>query len=143
MDLVDRFLKKSYLTEDISLIEHLVIKHSHWDTVDFIAKHILGNYLLLHQNKTKEVIANFSGSNNMWLNRSAILFQLGRKDKTDQQILFRECKRHSKSNEFFIRKAIGWALRDYARTNPEAVKQFVKNNKLASLSTREALKHFN
>lgn len=142
MELMGKFLKKHYLLEDIKLIEHLLITHSHWDSVDFIAKHILGNYLLLHPNKTEEVITDFSDSDNMWLNRSALLFQLGRKYETNQDILFRECKKHSKSKEFFIQKAIGWALREYAKTNPEAVKQFVENNNIAPLSTREALKHF-
>ena len=142
IELMDKFLKKNYLSEDIKLIEDLITTFSHWDTVDFIAKHILGNYLLLHPNKTGKVITYFSNSNDMWLNRSAILFQLGRKDKTNSEILFRECKRHSKSNQFFIQKAIGWALREYAKTNPDSVKHFVETNKLAPLSTREALKHF-
>ncbi len=142
MEITDRFLKKTYLSEDIKLIEHLIVTHSHWDTVDFIAKHILGNYLLIHQDKTEDVILNFSHDNDKWLNRSAILFQLGRKDATNQDILFRECKKHSKSKEFFIQKAIGWALREYAKTNPDVVKQFVDTNTLAPLSIREALKHF-
>ncbi len=142
MELMDKFLKKKYLSEDIKLIEHLIITYSHWDSVDFIAKHILGNYLLIHQDKTEDVISNFSNSDDMWLNRSAILFQLGRKDTTNQYTLFRACKKHTKSKEFFIQKAIGWALREYAKTNPHAVKQFVTTNKLAPLSTREALKHF-
>ena len=88
------------------------------------------------------MITDFSNSDNMWLNRSALLFQLGRKDATNSDILFRECKKHSKSNQFFIQKAIGWALREYAKTNPKLVKQFVDSSKLAPLSTREALKHF-
>lgn len=142
IEIIDKFLKKKYQSEDISLIEHLIITHSHWDTVDFIAKHILGNYLLIHPEKTEEVITKFSNSNNMWLNRSAILFQLGYKDKTKQDILFRECAKHSKSNQFFIQKAIGWALREYAKTNPRAVRQFIETNNFAPLSTREALKHF-
>ena len=142
MEIVDTFLKKNYLSEDIELIEILITKHSHWDTVDFIAKHILGNYLILHPNKTEKVINDFSNSDNMWLNRSAILFQLGYKEHTNSEILFSECEKHSKSKAFFIQKAIGWALREYAKTNPDAVKQFVNTYDLAPLSTREALKHF-
>lgn len=143
MELMNKFFKKKYTSEDIKLIEQLITTYSHWDSVDFIAKHILGNYLLIHHGNTKEIINNFSNSNNMWLNRSVILFQLGYKDKTNSDILFRECLKHSKSNEFFIQKAIGWALREYAKTNSEAVKYFVEINKLSSLSSREALKHFN
>ncbi len=142
MEIVDKFLKKKYLLEDIKLIEHLIVNHSHWDSVDFIAKHILGNYLLQFPEQTKKIISRFSNDNNMWFNRSAILFQLGYKGKTNSEILFKECKKHSKSDEFFIQKAIGWALREYAKTNSDAVKQFAITHKLAPLSTREALKHF-
>lgn len=143
MEIMDKFLKKSYLQDDIILIEHLLVTHSHWDSVDFIAKHILGNYLLTYPNKTEEVINKFSNSEHMWLNRSVILFQLGYKEKTNSEILFRECKKHSGSNEFFIKKSIGWALREYAKFNPDLVLKFVNNNSLSTLSRREALKHFN
>ena len=77
----------------------------------------------------------------MWLNRSAILFQLGYKQKTNAEFLFSECLKQSHSNEFFIKKAIGWALREYAKSNPEAVKEFVKTINLKPLSTKEALKN--
>lgn len=141
MEIMDKFLKKNYLQKDIKLIKHLLTTNSHWDSVDFIAKHILGNYLLIHPNKTEEVINNFSNSDHMWLIRSAILFQLGYKEKTSSDILFRECIKHSTSKEFFIQKAIGWALREYAKVNPESVLKFVNNNSLSTLSRREALKH--
>ena len=141
MEIMDQFLKKNYLKEDINLIDYLLTNHSHWDSVDFIAKHILGNYLLTHPNRTKEVINNYSNSNHMWLIRSVILSQLGYKEKTNYNILFRECKKHSASNEFFIQKAIGWALREYAKVNPESVLKFVNTNSLSALSRREALKH--
>ncbi len=143
MEIMDKFLKKNYLQDDIILIQHLLLNHSHWDSVDFIAKHILGNYLLIHPNKTEEVIKYFSNSEHMWLNRSAILFQLGYKEKTNSHILFRECKKHSASKEFFIKKAIGWALREYAKVNPDIVLKFANNNSLSTLSRKEALKHYN
>ena len=76
----------------------------------------------------------------MWLNRSAILFQLGYKTRTDESILFEQCLAHKESKEFFIQKAIGWALREYSKTNPDAVLNFVNSNQLKPLSTREALK---
>ncbi|NNL16915.1 MAG: DNA alkylation repair protein [Flavobacteriaceae bacterium] len=143
MEIMDEFLKKNYILDDIGLIEFLLITNSHWDSVDFISKHILGNYLLIYVNKTEEVINNFSDSDNIWLHRSAILYQLGYKENTNADILFRECRKHSSSNEFFIQKAIGWALREYAKVNPGSVLKFVKYNSLPSLSRREALKHFN
>jgi 3-methyladenine DNA glycosylase AlkD len=109
--------------------------------VDTIAKYILGEYLLEFTSETKKTIERFSKSENMWLNRSAILFQLGYKQKTNIEFLFSECIKQAHSKEFFIQKAIGWALREYAKTNPETVKNFVLNNNLKPLSTKEALKN--
>lgn len=142
MELMSKFLQKKFKIEDIVLIEDLISTHSHWDTVDFISKHVLGNYLIQFPDETEKVVKKMSDSDNIWLNRSAILFQLGYKYKTNSDILFYECNKHAGSKEFFIQKAIGWALREYAKSNPEAVKAFVKSNELAPLSTREALKHF-
>jgi 3-methyladenine DNA glycosylase AlkD len=80
---------------------------------------------------------------NFWLRRSAIIHQLGFQTKTDAQRLFQYCLENANSEEFFIRKGIGWALRQYARSNPQAVYQFVEQyqDKLSALSIREALKH--
>jgi 3-methyladenine DNA glycosylase AlkD len=91
--------------------------------------------------ETPKVIERFSNADNMWLNRSALLFQLGYKAKTNFELLQSECEKHKKSNAFFIQKAIGWALREYAKTNPEAVKKFVTNTDLKPLSKKEALKN--
>ena len=143
MEIVARFLKKNYEIEDINFIKKLITTHSWWDTVDFIAKHILGNYLLQFPEQIPNSISGFSASENMWLNRSAILFQLGYKDKTDAALLFSLCEQHKSSNEFFIKKAIGWALREYSKVNPEAVKTFVSNAALKPLSEKEALKKIN
>lgn len=76
----------------------------------------------------------------MWLNRSAILFQLSYKDKINFEILKSECEKHKHSNEFFIQKAIGWALRDYSRFNPKGVEAYVNSTNLKPLSRREALR---
>lgn len=134
-------LKGNYQKEDIQLIEKLIITNSWWDSVDTIAKYILGQYLLEYPLEIENVIERFSNSENMWLNRSAILFQLGYKQKTNFDILKSECEKHKNSNEFFIQKAIGWALREYTKTNPEVVKNFVVNNNLKPLSKKEALKN--
>ncbi|MBQ4821614.1 DNA alkylation repair protein [Aquimarina sp. MMG016] len=140
IEIVDRFLRKKYTVNDIQFIEKLIVTNSWWDSVDFIAKHILGNYLLQHPDQIQEVISKFSSSKNMWLNRSAILFQLGYKEKTDAQLLFSLCEKHKSSDDFFIKKAIGWALREYSKVNPEAILSFVSKTKLKPLSEREALK---
>ncbi|WP_269083730.1 DNA alkylation repair protein [Peribacillus butanolivorans] len=78
---------------------------------------------------------------NIWLQRSAILYQLHYKGGTDEERLFRYIIRRANSDEFFVQKAIGWVLRQYGKTNPESVKSFVLNHQLKPLSKREALKH--
>ena len=141
IEIIIKQLKGKYKKDDIKLIEKLLITNSWWDSVDTIAKNILGKYLIEYPLETEKVIQRFSNSENMWLNRSAILFQLGYKQKTNFEILKSECEKHKKSNEFFIQKAIGWALREYGKTNPEAVRNFVANGNLKPLSTKEALKN--
>ena len=141
IEILIKNLKKNYQLEDIQLIEKILTTNSWWDSVDTIAKYILGEYLIEFPNETKKVIQRFSDSDNMWLNRSAILFQLSYKQKTNSEILFNECIKHSHSKEFFIQKSIGWALREYGRYYPNEVKEFVKQNTLKPLSTKEALKN--
>jgi 3-methyladenine DNA glycosylase AlkD len=141
LEILIKNLKNNYLKEDIQLIENLIITNSWWDSVDVIAKFILGDYLREFPSETDVVIIRFSNSENMWLNRSAILFQLGYKEKTNFDLLKSICEKHKTSNEFFIQKAIGWALREYAKTNAETVKDFVFNSNLKKLSEKEALKN--
>lgn len=133
--------KGNYRKEDIQLIENLIISNSWWDSVDIIAKYILGTYLLEFPLETKKVIERFSNSENIWLNRSAILFQLSYKEKTNIDLIFSECLKHKDSKAFFIQKAIGWALRECAKTNPKLVKEFVISSNLKPLSVKEALKN--
>jgi len=141
IEILIKQLKGNYKKEDVQLIEKLIITNSWWDSVDTIAKNILGQYLLEYPLETKNVIELFSNSENMWLNRSAILFQLGYKQKTNFEILKSGCEKHKNSNEFFIQKAIGWALREYGKTNPETVRNFVAITNLKTLSKKEALKN--
>ena len=140
IDLLIKEFKKNYVLKDIQLIEKFLVTNSWWDSVDTIAKYLLGGYLLQFPEETLNVIEQFSNYNNMWLNRSAILFQLSYKEKTNFEILKLECEKHKYSNEFFIQKAIGWALRDYSRFNPNGVEAYVKNTDLKPLSKREALR---
>ena len=141
IEIIIKNLKNSYIKNDIQLINKLLTTNSWWDSVDTISKYILGEYILQFSEQTIPVIEQFSNSDNMWLNRSALLFQLGYKKKTNADILFSECTRHSNSNEFFIQKAIGWSLREYGKTNPKAIKTFVSKIKLKRLSEKEALKN--
>lgn len=140
IDLLVKEFKKSFVLEDIQLIEKLIITNSWWDSVDTIAKYLLGGYLLQFPSETLKVVERFSNSENMWLNRSSILFQLSYKEKTNFEILKSECEKHKDSNEFFIQKAIGWALRDYSRFNPKGVESYVNSTNLKPLSRREALR---
>jgi 3-methyladenine DNA glycosylase AlkD len=140
IDLLQIEWKKKYLIEDIQFIEKLITTHSWWDSVDTIAKYFLGGYLKQFPQETYKVIERFSSSSNLWLNRSAILFQLSYKEKTNFDLLKSECEKHKNSNEFFIQKAIGWALRDYSRFNPTGVKEYVLSTQLKPLSTREAIR---
>ena len=141
IEILIKELKRNYKKEDIQLFEKLINHNSWWDSVDTTAKYILGEYLLEFPLETKNVIERFSESENMWLNRSAILFQLGYKQKTNADFLFSECIKQAHSKEFFIQKAIGWALREYAKSNPETVTAFVKRSNLKPLSTKEALRN--
>lgn len=141
IEILIKELKKKFRKEDIGLIEYLLVTNSWWDSVDTVSKYLLGGYLEQYPEERKKMVSRFSSSGNMWLNRAVILFQLGYKKNTDGQMLFRECKKHRHSKEFFIQKAIGWALREYAKTNAEAVKKFVAGAGLKPLSTREALKN--
>lgn len=141
IDILIKEIKKNYVQEDIILIEKLIITNSWWDSVDTIAKYLVGGYLQSFPAKTFEVIERFSNSKNMWLNRTAILFQLSYKEQTNFEILKSECEKHKESKEFFIQKAIGWALRDYSRFNPNGVKEYVDSTNLKPLSQREALRN--
>jgi 3-methyladenine DNA glycosylase AlkD len=141
IEIIIKNLKNNYVIEDIVWIEKLLITNSWWDSVDTISKFILGDYLQQFPSEIATVVKRFSNAKNMWLNRSVILFQLGYKSKTDFNILQSLCLKNSHSNEFFIRKAIGWALREYAKTDPEAVREFVLQSNLKPLSKKEALKN--
>jgi 3-methyladenine DNA glycosylase AlkD len=127
--------------DEIELIEYMITHHSWWDTVDFIAPKIASVYFQKYQQQCATVTQRWAGSGNIWLIRSAIIFQLYHKEKTDVTILAERIESQLGSKEFFINKAIGWALRQYARTNPKWVKQFVAQTHLSPLSCREATKY--
>ena len=141
IDILVKEIKKKYIIEDIQLIEKFLTTNSWWDSVDTVVKYVVGGYLQQFPEETYKVIERFSNSNNMWLNRTAIIFQLSYKEKTNFDLLKAECEKHKESKEFFIQKAIGWALRDYSRFNPNGVKEYVNSTNLKPLSQREALRN--
>ena len=133
--------KKAWEDTYLELFEELVESKSWWDTVDFIAATLVGHFLTKHPKRIATTTKAWCASGNMWLNRTAILFQLKYKDKTDFALLQRLIEPHRGSKEFFHQKAIGWSLRQYAYTDPKAVVAYVKRTELKPLSRREAMKH--
>ncbi len=135
-----RLLWKS---RSIQLIQYCLTHKSWWDTVDGIGSDWIPTYFLIFPEKQISVTQKWNRSNNMWLQRSCILFQRSYKKNTNIQLLSEYIQQHQLSKEFFIQKAIGWALREYSKTNPEWVKSFVESQNLAPLSKREAFKKIN
>jgi 3-methyladenine DNA glycosylase AlkD len=134
-------LEKKFEPEFISTIEYLIITKSWWDTVDALASHSVGTHFKRFLELRQEYLKKWRKSDNIWLRRTTLLFQLGYKSETDFDLLCELISENLGSNEFFINKAVGWALRQYAYTDPKAVKKFVKATSLHSLSRREAMKH--
>lgn len=140
IDLLSRYGKKQP-SEAILVYEELVVQKSWWDTVDGLAGTVISNHFAMYPELIPSYNAKWIDGDNIWLARTAILFQLKYKEKTDTELLFSNCEKWLDSKEFFIQKAIGWALRQYAKESPEEVRRFVKSHSLAPLSKREALKH--
>ncbi len=128
--------------EFISTVEYLIVTKSWWDTVDTIAGNTVGSQFKRFPKVKEKYLKKWRKSDNFWLRRTALLFQLDYKKDTDFDLLCEIIKENLGSDEFFINKAIGWALRQYAWTSPTPVKKFVKATKeLHPLSRREALKN--
>jgi len=128
--------------EFITTLEYLLVTKSWWDTVDSIAGGTVGTHFKRFSKVREKYLKMWRKSDNFWLRRTALLFQLGYKKDTDFDLLCEIIHENLGSDEFFINKAIGWALRQYAHTNPIAVRKFVKTTKeLHPLSRREALKN--
>lgn len=126
--------------EDISKVEMMILKKSWWDTVDWLAARMMGHCLYQFPESLKEYAPNWIESDNIWLNRTCLLFQLFYKKETDFDLLKSYISKLKHKNEFFIQKAIGWSLRQYSKTNPIAVKEYVNENNFSKLAEREALK---
>jgi 3-methyladenine DNA glycosylase AlkD len=126
----------------LDIARTLVTELSWWDTVDGLASHVVGTIVVAHP-ATVSTMDSWVGAENLWLVRTALLHQLTYKERTDAVRLFRYCLAQAGHRDFFIRKAIGWALRQYAYTDPEAVRDFVTRHRarLSPLSVREASKH--
>ncbi|OGU59425.1 MAG: hypothetical protein A2X64_00735 [Ignavibacteria bacterium GWF2_33_9] len=130
--------KRRWGMEFVELIEFMVTNKSWWDTVDFIASHLAGSYFKKFPNMIEPKTTEWMQSGNIWLQRVCIIFQLKYKKQINENLLYSFCEEMKDSKEFFIQKAIGWALREYSKTNPESVLAFVNETDLKPLSQREA-----
>ena len=139
MDLIDKHIKKVDLNF-IKTLERLITTKSWWDTVDMLANRHVGHL----GKRFPEIIPTYPdkwmASNNMWLQRTAIIFQLKYKEQTNIDLALGYISQLKGSKEFFIQKASGWFLREYSRTDWELVVDFIENNDLAPLTKREGLK---
>lgn len=132
--------RKKAVESDLSLYEQMVLENSWWDTVDTIAPHLIG--ALLHRfphllTRTEEWLT----SKELWLKRSALIYPLYQRKAIDSERLFRYCRTLAHEKNFFIRKAIGWMLREHSKTQPEKVKKFIVETNLSPLSKREGMKY--
>lgn len=134
----------SFQTPDrLPLYRRLIVDGGWWDTVDDIAGNLIGPILLAHPTEVRPIVLGWATDRNPWLRRTAIIAQLGAKQRTDLTLLTQAVDANAGDSDFFIRKAIGWALRQYARTDPAWVRAFVdaREGQLSGLSKREARKH--
>ncbi|HRF39386.1 MAG TPA: DNA alkylation repair protein [Saprospiraceae bacterium] len=137
-EMTQRALKKQ-AENFIDFLEELITSKSWWDTVDWQAK-LAGEHFLRYPQLIGPITERWMQSGNFWLQRCALIFQLRYKTRTDAELMFGYVLRLADSKEFFIQKGAGWALREYSKTNPEAVRSFVESHSLAPLTRREALK---
>jgi 3-methyladenine DNA glycosylase AlkD len=140
---VAAMFRKYIVPDSLPLYERFIDEGAWWDFVDDTATHMIRELVLDHPDVIWPVVDSWIDHEIMWRRRAAIICQIGSKDRTDSDRLFAYCEARATETEFFIRKAIGWALREYAKTDPAAVAGFVKThrNELSGLSFREATKH--
>lgn len=137
IELLKKYLKQIPI-EWIELLEGLIIQKSWWDTVDALAAWQVGYYFSKYPEKIQPYTNKWMSSENIWLQRTCLIFQLKYKEKTDFELLKSLIIQLTDSKEFFIQKAIGWALREYSKLFPKKVMDFASNQPMPKLSYREA-----
>lgn len=121
-------------------LRDLIVAGAWWDYVDELARRV-GELLLGWPDQVRPTVLAWAHEDDRWLRRAAIICQLGARDRVDVELLGLVIEANVRQTDFFVRKAVGWALRDYARTDPDWVKRFADTHELSPLSRREALKH--
>jgi 3-methyladenine DNA glycosylase AlkD len=136
-------LRPFIVPESLPLYRRLIVEGAWWDLVDEVATQMVRRLVVGEPDAVWPSVDTWIGDEDMWLRRSAIICQVGAKEHTDAHRLFRFCEQQAFEKEFFIRKAIGWALREYAKVSPEEVAAFITmhRDRLSGLSYREAAKH--
>jgi 3-methyladenine DNA glycosylase AlkD len=135
---------RSFQTMDaLPMYREMIVSGGWWDIIDAIAPNRLFDILVADRDAMSQALLDWAQDDNLWIRRSAILCQMKAKDAMDIPLLEACIAPSLESKEFFLRKAIGWVLRHYARTDPDYVRRYVAANdaRLSSLSKREALKH--
>lgn len=127
----------------LPLYRHLLVTGAWWDVVDDVASHLVGPLLLAHPVEVRPTVLGWATDGDRWLRRTAVICQLLAKDRTDVALLSAAVEANLDDPDVFLRKAIGWALRQHARTDPGWVLDFVAGHadRISPLSRREALRH--
>ena len=141
VDLLTSRGKKEYSIDDIHVLEYFITEKSWWDSVDLIASNAVGTYFKLYPEQIAVIIPKWMMSQNMWLQRTCLIFQLKYKDKTDFELMKRLIVELLPNKEFFIQKAIGWCLRQHSKHNPTEVRTFIDEIPIEGLALREASKY--
>jgi 3-methyladenine DNA glycosylase AlkD len=144
LELVGARRYASYRTmEALPLYAYLIVSGAWWDLVDGLATHQIGDMLRQYPVEMRPRLLEWSRGDDPWLRRTSIICQVGFKSATDQALLYACIEPSLSERDFFLRKGIGWALREYAKAEPKAVRQYVAEHadRLSGLSRREALKH--
>lgn len=127
--------------EFIGFLEEIILEKSWWDTVDWIATRLVGVHFQRYPELIQPVTERWMASGQLWLQRVCLIFQLKYKEKTDADLLFRYIRQVADSKEFFLQKGAGWALRQYSKTDPQAVRHFLDTTRVSPLTRREGGKY--
>jgi len=135
--------KSEMQKEDEDLITHMIKTKQWWDTVDLLATHLVGELWKNYPDIKNERSQEWLSSEDIWLNRTCLLYQLKYKDSVDTDYLTYAISKVKHKDEFFIQKAIGWALRQYSKVDATYVLDLLDDMEITGLARREALKHIN
>ncbi len=140
---IARKFRLYHTLESLNTFEMMIRTGEWWDYVDAISANLIGSLLSKYSDEMKTVLNGWIADENIWIRRAAILSQLRQKDRTDSKLLFSFCRKRMHEESFWIRKAIGWALREYSKTNPEKVYNFIisHDSQLSNLTKREASRY--